>query len=1697
MTVVEIAPQPALSGPLNRIAAEAPGGGAFPVISAVHRGECTPEGVRRTATRLLAAAEQGAVDSWFPTAGTVTDLPSYPWQRQRYWHGTPEHWIRTSGDGVLVHPLLGERLPALDPLWQSSVERTRTPWLADHRIGGTVVMPAAGFVELALAAAREVSGAGIPAEIDDLQITRALALPWDAALEIRLQTCLSHEDGIFHIASRTGETGAWRQHARGRVRRLAAVPPDPAGTAALFKRLPRRIDADTFYSTVAQEGLDYGPAFQVLSELHVGAGEVLAVYHCEAPDDGYGGYVVHPALLDGALQTGAPLLMETGTGYLPAAIDRIRQWAQPGPDGLVHVRQRSRTTREAVWDITVTDTDGTVALELTGCRLHRIGLRATDRGEEYTSVLHAAPLAGQPVPAWAPPSPGEVAAAAEEGLLRLQGSAATNQFVAGCALLRSTTATYAVKAFASLLPGHETFTFDDLAAAGVLPRHERLVHLLARMAETEGLLARGNGCWRRLREDARVEPPAISVLSDLASWTATGCLNHRFALDLLFQDSGPELIQQFYDLDPPTRFHNRIAAELLASLLRLWPGDRPLRILEVGAGTGGLTAHLLPLLDHRATYVFTDVSAAFFPAAQARFEAHASRMSFRTLDLDADFAAQGFEEGSFDVLVAGYALHAAADLRACLPKLARLTAPGGYLLALEVHDPQLLALMFGVIENFWNPRDHDLRPDTILLPRRQWSQVLADSGFESTVELDDPSMSEHFSVLFTRTSASSERVPAAPPATPEGGRSWILLAENADEAELARLVAEELIAAGRPAADAPWCLREDQAWQAALAHAPDADIALILSSTGDLQATDDPEAGVELAVRRAGLLRSLVHAEQQRAGSLTRRLVLVTHPSGALPAPERPAFPGQAAAWGISRTLAHEHAVPMRRISLDRTPDLVLNAARLARELLAGEPADADQGPVHDEVALTSGGRFAHCVERSASSTRPTRPDSGSAFRLELQDQGPAFRLRWIETTPGQPGPQEVVIAVRAAALNYRDVMVATGLLPPVAENGLPSETFLGLEGAGVVTAVGESVTGLSPGDRVFGLFLGAFASHVRVPAAAVRPIPDGMSFTAAATMPVAYFTVHHSLEHLARLQPGETLLVHGATGGVGLAALCYAHRVGARLIVTAGSPAKRDMASTLGAELVLDSRTLDFADEIRRHTEGRGVDVILNSLSGEAAARSRELLALRGRFVELGKRDIYSNQRLLQKALAENATLFIVDAANLLWQDRRHAVTVFDEVAGLARAGTYLPLPHQTYPAHRISEAFRLMQHSRHIGKIVIGFDDPVPVHRTTPQPLQLDGKGTYLVTGGLSGFGAETARWLTERGARHLALVSRRGPQAPEAEQLLADLHARGAQARAHAADIADATTIRALLQEIASTGHPVRGIVHAAMHVDDGAFAELDDDRIRSVLAPKWGGALVLDALCPDADLLLYSSISPLLGSPGQSSYAAANLAMEALARHRRAAGRPALAVAWGAIDRVGYVARNGLTAHVMAMGSPPMDPLQALTTLDGLIHRRVERAVFARLDWQRFSALIGPGEHARFAAVLPAPVEGSAWQLEEFMERLTTAGAGEALTLVEDFIAAMAAKILQMPPDKLDRHRPLIQYGMDSLMGLELLAKCRAHFKQEVPVMELLHSDGSTHGIAEIVLPHLLRQAHTQASTVHIPRRATGTQHIRGT
>jgi phthiocerol/phenolphthiocerol synthesis type-I polyketide synthase C len=781
------------------------------------------------------------------------------------------------------------------------------------------------------------------------------------------------------------------------------------------------------------------------------------------------------------------------------------------------------------------------------------------------------------------------------------------------------------------------------------------------------------------------------------------------------------------------------------------------------------------------------------------------------------------------------------------------------------------------------------------------------------------------------------------------------------------------------------------------------------------------------------------------------------------------------ALWGFGRVLRNEMPGLVLRM-IDLPPDMP--CAERAR-LLAEELVTADG---ESEIVWTRHGRHALRLRRGLPPiwAGPDDPITASASE-------PA-RLEWMPTHLPAPGRGEIVIDVRAAGLNFRDVMAAAGALPEEALLDGFAGAALGLECAGVVCAVGDGVTNMAIGDRVMGFAPAALASQVVTRADAVVAIPDDLDFAAAATLPVAFVTARYSLVSLARLAPGETVLLHAASGGVGLAAIQIAKACGATVIATAGSPAKRAFLRMAGADLVCDSRELRFVAAVRESTGGIGVDVVLNSLSGEAMEAGLELLKPFGRFVELGKRDFYENRRFGARPLRQNISYFAVDVDQLPARRLELAKALLAEVAAALAADEIRPLAHRCFAFAELDDAFRLMRAAQHIGKLVLIPDSNAGIALSRTPKFVLHNDAAYVVTGGLDGFGFATARWLAERGAGHLALIGRRGLDTPGATERIAELEAMGAKIAAYAADVADTRALSDVLDVVRGQGAPIRGILHAAAAIIDGTAAALTAEDIATAMRAKVWGALHLDRLTRDdpVDLFwLFSSATTIIGAPGQGAYVAANAALEALARRRHSQGKPALAVAWGPIADAGALAARPEERAALSrrLGVRPMPAARALAALPTMAASGLPVVAFADL------ATLEPG-HAlpiiaeRLFDDLRTAGTGTAAD-EALFDRLVSLGSVERRELLISVVADAAARILRLPEGGLDPHRPLAELGMDSLMAIELRLALEARLRLDVPLMSL--ANGASAAALAARLAEMIDQPTQSAMAAEFARR----------
>ncbi len=1596
-------------------------------------------------------AEIPRLDVYFPVPGRHVRLPNYPWQRERHWHP-----VTSESHGVIesrrVHPLLGWRLLDADFAWENTLDPVTFPWLADHQVGGAIVLPGAAYVEMALAAAREWQGSEALA-LEDLDIISPIVFDGERARTLRFS--LDPRDGGFQIKSRQRlSADEWTLNAVGRV--IEATMRQVEAKIPAVPSPSRVIDRATHYRLAATLGLDYGPTFQGLSHARVHDDRLEAILDLPEYVAAQPGYLLHPALLDVCYQSLVDFFQdetEAGQGVplLPVRLARLCLLGN-APVTRFRARLLRRGVRSVLADFELLDAQGNLVALASGCRFRAAHLQHRNRPQvgcwQITPWLHPHPaegLATEIVPTTELAKRLYAWFAENEAALKRQA-----WFMETLPLFEALTLSFAFEAFRALFKQRPEWMQDALAGRIASPylnwlanclQQENLLVVQEGVWRLEGDVPAANEIWQAILRDAPACLPQLVLLGRVGRHLPALLLGeadpHDF-LETLRRLSSTESLQE----DDPAYLGTRLGAQqTLLGLAADWSNGsahRRLRILEVANSVSELPRAIHAVLaEDRLDYVLALPDDHMRQRSQAEYHNLANVTVAEVSFTEWKLAAEKPLPEVFDVVVLRHALHRVVSPQAALAQTKHWLASGGVLLIAEQYPDWSADLVAGLDPAWWHRGEEGPSLSSLLAPAA-WEGALREQGFDEVELVTEPAadgLAEGAYLLFAKRFA--EDIIVMPQPQPA---SWLLLTDAVSES-MADHLQRRLEAQGQ---------------RVTVNNAANTGNALdhVVYMRGWKA---DASEGIDLPADLLQRVQALVAGHGKMP-----RLWIVTQ-GGALAA-ELPAAPSsqapnplQAALWGLGRVVMNEYpALSCTLIDLACAPIAADMPARLENELLRPDGIN--------EIVLAPDARYSLAMYEDVPQTGAAATDT-DRYRLDFHVPGQLRNLLWLPETIRSLQDHEIEVRTHATGLNFRDVMYLMGLLPDEAvENGFAGAS-LGLEFSGVVTRVGARVRDHAPGDAVMGFGTACFASHVITRADAVAPMPEGWSFEAAATVPTVFFTVYYALKHLADLQPGERVLIHGAAGGVGLAAIQVARHLGVEIFASAGSDEKRDFVRLLGADHVFDSRSLAFADDILALTDGEGVDVVLNSLAGEAIRRNLRVLKPFGRFLELGKRDFFENTLIGLRPFKDNISYFGIDADQLLTGRPSLAARLFREVMALFREGVLSPLPWRAFPAARVVDAFRVMQQARHIGKVVVSLTDAVPHIERQAEPqlaLQFEKDSTWLVTGGLSGFGLESARWLAARGVGHLVLVGRRGLETPGAQEAIETLQTAGVKVRAVACDITDRAAIGSAFERIRKTLPPLKGVLHAAAAFDDALIAKLDAVRMADVLHPKLLGAWNLHQLTVDIPLdyfVLYSSVTTFIGNPGQANYVAANAGLEGLAAMRRAMGLPATCIGWGPIGDAGYLTRNEAVKDSLAqrLGRAPLTAAEALDQLDRLLKPDSGPHAIANFDWPVLSRLLPSAPSARFA-VLNRHVKdmGSAEDSMDFRALIVGKSAAEVTDIVRNLVTQEVAQILCISPDRIEPGRSLHDLGMDSLMAVELALGLEQRFGIQLPVMMLNES-----------------------------------------
>ncbi len=1563
------------------------------------------------------------------TRNAFVKLPPLPFEPvELRAHATTDEIDIFGRDRKSPYTLLGWRADLNGTNWKNHLDARLFPDLAEHVVDGKAILPGSGFIEIAVTAAQRYYGTD-EVEVGNLEIFRPLELSQDRMVE--LSTILSPETGDLEIRSRERLShDEWTVHAVGRCRKPLAAEMDSKTAARLSGDRKSILTSEVAYETAERFGLHYGPHFQLLSKAAAFGHDAIEVdlKTAASPSHPFASYNLNPMSVDAAFHGLVALFDqfsgdETGAPYIPVHFGTVRAFGKERSivKAFIEIERFSANSIKARF--TLFDAKGSAVAVLDDCRFRRTQLRRRATLDSVAFHYESVPSAL---------FAGARKSNANVGQIPSYGSSGASHALNNASLLLEAAVYRACYDIAlKVADRNGAVAFSGLP--GDAEFRSFLVNCLY-ILEDAGIAETGDGKWHVPLEPTL--PPVAELLQEIYREDAG-----RVAESVLVGDAYRETLEHLATIrphvlerEPAAQGANIPGGATLEHVLVHSPlSERRLSMLAEALTSAieadaGAIAYVLEVGSVSAAFsrklaTITAAAGACLVIAEPREQVRrALEIAFeRDAHVIVTDPAKLTDRYVADLVVASgdqsqhLMLHNDDIKRAV-----RTVATGGARLLLVDRAPSAFNdFVFGLSEGWFADSSSPEFPVGRLGTPQQIAELLGNLGFAKPL-IHEQVFPEGALIA---VSAVSERQP-----------------ETAAVVE----IAEPILILSEQGKKGLGKLGENAKVIDLSALSPD--IAGVLDPVNRRTSRIVYLAGVkrgdaaELSLSRLSIFTELANLLSQHSEGARPRLVILA--PGGSPLSARPVDDANAGLWALGRVLQNEY---------DAFDVHLLDA-------------DADDGQVFsavDTLMTADTDNREWFMDRATGKVREIRAAAGPFDAVEASRQdfaaamirqhvgGRLDSVVWEEVGLPVPDEREIVVSVEATGLNFRDVMWAMGLLPEEAlEDGFAGAT-IGMEFAGRILAVGDAVDDLKLGDKVMGIGPAAFSTHVRVHRDGVTKLPERMDTVAAATVPVAFLTAYYAMVELGRIQPGETILIHGAAGGVGLAALQIAKLKGAKVIATAGTVEKRGFLEMLGADHVLDSRSLDFVSGVRRLTDGEGVDLVLNSLFSEAMERSIELVKPFGRFLELGKRDYYSDRKIGLRPFRRNVSYFGIDADQLLVNVPDLTRRIFREIGQLFAEEKLTPLPYRAFAYDEIGNAFRLMQNAGHIGKIVVrppvaGVDS---VLRAPAKSLRVDGKGVFLIAGGIGGFGLSAADWLVSKGARRIALCSRRGIADAETKQAIADWAKRGVVTTLHACDITDAAAVETLLASLRTEG-ALKGVVHAAMVLDDALLANLTPERNRPVLEVKIRGAENLDRLTRDDRLelfLLFSSATTMLGNPGQANYVMANGYLEGLARARRAAGRPALAVGFGAIADKGFLARNIEVNDLLSkrIGKAALKARDALEQVERYMladRGDVDAAavMIAEIDWNAARLLPIAGRSLfeplmRHAGSHQALNEGDSIDLRELISGKSEE---EAQAALHALVAAEIAAILRVTEDTVTPDKVLKDIGLDSLMAMEL-------------------------------------------------------------
>ncbi|NJR16078.1 MAG: SDR family NAD(P)-dependent oxidoreductase [Calothrix sp. CSU_2_0] len=1569
-------------------------------------------------------------------------LPTYPFQRQRYW--VEKVMIRNQHQNFYQHPLLGDKLQLANSeklYFQSQINQHQPRYLQQHRVFGSVVMPAAGYIEMLLSATKEIWEVH-NLSIKNITISQALLISSNSKIALQLVIDIAANGTYrFEIFSKDNAIQnsaidtSWINHASGFIDVSSTLTNvNNINLAELQIACPENINIQTYYQTCRALGIDYGELFQGIKSLHKGEKQALGEICLSELITEVSCYQIHPALLDACLQvTGVALLdSQDKTAYLPVGIEQINWYSNINSNNQIYSYVKLRdnlhnSTNTLLADLELFHSDGRLIASIQGLKIQSVKSKESNNWQDW---LYQIEWQKQPI----------ITSIKTQDIIKSNLSIQSNleTYISLITDLEELSVTAIIKAFQQLkFPfqiGEEFSVAIAIQKMDIISNQERLFNRLLQILEEEGFLKRSAEKWQvltRLNYPENIDyftklhqtyPNATAELNLLNRCTnnlAKVLQGKIEAVQLLFPNGDFSDLIQLYQNSPIAQVMNSLVQQAVMAIVEQIPLGKTIRILEIGAGTGGTTAYLLPELfsnqkQRKCEYFFTDVSPLFLSKAQQRFAEYSS-VNYQLLDIEKSISSQGFTENSFDIVIAANVIHATQNLQQTVTNIKQLLAPAASLVLLEgVYPVRWLDLIFGLTEGWWRFEDEELRPDYPLISAEKWQKLLMDGGFDDCVLLNSPG--DNFAESLHQQAVIIGKIPIY--SVPE---YWIILA---DKQGVGQHLATSLQAKGKNCqliftdSDLPKDISPSHLINLWGLDVPDTDN-LTTESLHESEKTlydsvmnwlpkliSLPTPSQWWHITQGAVITGL-----ENSGNLDNNLGLAA-----------------SILWGIAKVIRLEHPeLQCHCLDLDSGYSPQQKVDILLQELIVNSP--------EEDIVWHGNNRYVARLAHIDKKVTQNICTTNSGKQLMIHQRGTLENLQFETVDRRSPNLNEVEISVLATGLNFRDVLNALDLYP--GEAGL-----LGCECVGKIVAIGAEIEDFQIGQTVMALTSGSFGDYVTVDKAMLAPIPNNLSVLDATTIPAAFVTAFYALHHLAKISKGDRILIHASTGGVGQAAIQIAKLAGAEIFATA-SPGKWNVLRSLGVQHIFNSRTLDFSEEILAQTQGEGVDIILNSLTGDFIPRSLAVLKPQGQFIELGKIGIWQAEQVRQ--IKPDINYFLVDLVDLCRRKPELIQSIFQNILQEFSRNKLQSLPKQVFPITQAIDAFRYMQQGKHTGKIVI---------ENRREEKEINSQGTYLITGGLGGLGLLVAECLVKKGARHLVLLGRNKPQT-DAQFRIQEMEAIGVNITVAQVDVSQQQDLANILTKITESGFKLTGIIHAAGILADAALLQMDWQKFEKVLAAKVLGAWNLHTLTQHQPLdffVLFSSATALFGSPGQANHVAANTFLDNLARVRTNQGLAGTSINWGIWSEIGSATKA--TTQMQQRGINAIAPSQGIEIFEYLLSQNISQVGVVPIDWQVFGGEISSRFVERFLYhpdiynTSKTNISIQKGTSSQILQQISVAGE-DSYELLDIYVRGEIARILGFQLNEINPKAGFFDLGMDSLTAIEFKNRLQIDLECSLP------------------------------------------------